>query len=302
MSSLKKLTFFSSKLNCKVIENLPDTITDLSLFGIESCDLKGCSLMLPTKLQRLRLSYNSNYSIHKFSNTHQLNELCELKIYIPSKYSNMDHFLELKSLLHSFPCVKCLYMSLSQKANRSSIEMPLEKFSLDKLACLKYFSLSHSFESIDLSNLPPCLSFYSYQFPKFLTGQFPSCLESLDISLFEYNESFESFWKRFISPLENICSLKVTISQREQIDFRGLEFPPHLHTVEIGNHIGRAPCHLNFDQLPDSIICFVINYYFVGNIKSCIFVDNANQASVDVIKRCLVLEPPDHFEWKFKYW
>ncbi|GME72151.1 unnamed protein product [Ambrosiozyma monospora] len=82
MSSLKKLTFFSSKLNCTVIENLPDTITDLSLVGIESCDLKGCSLMLPKKLQRLRFSYNGSYSIHKFSNTHQLNELCEINLLV----------------------------------------------------------------------------------------------------------------------------------------------------------------------------------------------------------------------------
>ncbi|GME74814.1 unnamed protein product [Ambrosiozyma monospora] len=246
MTSLKQLT---CHLSCHVINNLPDTISELCLLSINSCDLEGCALMLPAQLQKLSLCHYGEYNIHKFSNARQLTQICDVKISSTSKFDNMESVSKLKSLIHSIPHVKNLVISLSLKNHECGMPgVEIEQFSLDNLACLKYFSPSYSqSDTTDLSNLPHCLNFRFSLSTKLLIGQFPSCLESLDISLSEYNEPFEGFWKRFISPLKNLFFLKANISQRGQIDFRGLEFPPRLHTVEIFNYPKRAPCHLNFD-------------------------------------------------------
>ncbi|GME70355.1 unnamed protein product [Ambrosiozyma monospora] len=84
-----------------------------------------------------------------------------------------------------------------------------EQLSLDKLACLDRLSFSFigQMDSFDLSALPDSYDLY-FTAPYELSGQFSSKLESLDLDLVEYDENFESFWKKFIFPLEKHVLLK----------------------------------------------------------------------------------------------
>ncbi|GME83771.1 unnamed protein product [Ambrosiozyma monospora] len=109
-----------------------------------------------------------------------------------------------------------------------------EQLSLDKLACLDmpFFKCLGVLHSFDLKALPDSYDLY-FSAPHELSGQLSSKLESLYLNLVEYDESFESFWKKFIFPLKNLFCLKVVLSEDPVIGFRKLQFPKRLNTIEL---------------------------------------------------------------------
>ncbi|GMF05199.1 unnamed protein product [Ambrosiozyma monospora] len=89
----------------------------------------------------------------------------------------------------------------------------------------------HGFE---ISNLAPPCSRLLFSGFKTLFGQFPGTLNTLKINLNGYYKSFEQFWERFITPLNNLYRLKIQIAKTTHtIDFSHLHFPQHLHILEL---------------------------------------------------------------------
>ncbi|GME82799.1 unnamed protein product [Ambrosiozyma monospora] len=90
-----------------------------------------------------------------------------------------------------------------------------------------------------------------------LDGQFPEMLESLVINL--KVDTFSEFWRKHVPSLENLYSLKAIMKcHRKVIDFRGLEFPKNLHTIELA--IEKDAIKLSFHYLPSSLksFCFTM--------------------------------------------
>ncbi|GME82048.1 unnamed protein product [Ambrosiozyma monospora] len=96
-----------------------------------------------------------------------------------------------------------------------------------------------------------------------LSGQFPETLNTLQISLDEYAKSFEYFWDRFITPLNSLYCLKICIAEKTDIiDFSYLQFPDHLHTLELHKYGGK--CKFIFKELPPSMIYVDISVGSLG--------------------------------------
>ncbi|GME81108.1 unnamed protein product [Ambrosiozyma monospora] len=69
--------------------------------------------------------------------------------------------------------------------------------------------------------------------------------------------SFPQFWKSLTPPLENLYSLKIRVDPRDSPDFRGLEFPKHLQTIELA--IKEDPIRVSFDYIPSFLKSFYCN-------------------------------------------
>ncbi|GME84730.1 unnamed protein product [Ambrosiozyma monospora] len=104
-----------------------------------------------------------------------------------------------------------------------------------------------------ISCLPPtCHTLELRGFTTF-SRQFPETLHTLEIHLNGYSKSFEYFWDRFITPLDNLYVLKIYVAMTTHtIDFSYLEFLRHLHTLKLFKEF--SGCKFIFNELPPSML------------------------------------------------
>ncbi|GME82503.1 unnamed protein product [Ambrosiozyma monospora] len=273
-SSLKKFEANNCTLSFECLNSLPNTLTSLKFYQVKlNKQFENSVLRLPEQLHELSIRGKfDNFGLYTgISNMSQLNELKTLSIVLLDNQSigfgnskNGLPYSLLKSFLHSLPeSVKNLSLEIGcdlKESDENDIVLRPEHLSLNTLHHLNEFKFScfSPSDNFDLSSLPSSLNIVLDN--PFLTfaGEFSSRLEFLDIELFQYEESFENFWKRYISPLENLVHFQTVADGFKVIDFRELKFPPCIHTIKI-NFQNTGPIPLKFDELPDSLNEFSLN-------------------------------------------
>ncbi|GMG39916.1 unnamed protein product [Ambrosiozyma monospora] len=173
-----------------------------------------------------------------------------------------------------------------------------EQLSLDELACMDRLSFSavSPLGSFDLSALPDSYYLYFDALPE-LCGQFSSKLESLDLCLIEYDGSFASFWMKFIFPLNNLFCLKAQLCEPPTVDFRELQFPKRLHTIELSKDFDGVT--YIFDKLPRSLIhlCLRRDMAYPEDPINEIVVHVNKGETIQSIKRVVRVTPYSEFKW-----
>ncbi|GME83742.1 unnamed protein product [Ambrosiozyma monospora] len=296
MISLKELIFDNCELSAKSLSHLPESLTRLEFKDVGIVyDPINRAVMLPKRLRELKICIHHKPLIPKFHDqTDELNELNDVQIIIVPCLDQLTPTfrLELERLLDNFYRVLRLDCRMGNT--------PLE---LNEQDSLKYFSLlSELPDNFDLSNLPPSLNSYFTFYGQPFVGHFPSCLESLHITMLGCKQSFGVFWKQLISPLKNLSSIKIGFLVDKQIiiDFRKLKLPLHMHTVEMRLFIDtEGSCELMFNQFPDSFIRFhvVFDQMSRNQKRIPIIVEENKKDSEQPIKSVLSVYPSHYFEW-----
>ncbi|GME75622.1 unnamed protein product [Ambrosiozyma monospora] len=254
MSSLKELTLRNGSISLNFLNRLPETLHKLTIWCVNLAESSRDDVNLPTHLQNLVIrAYEDGLSIFEIGNSNELVNLREVSICL--KYSTYTDE-QLRPFIHSLPTsVNRLNLQIGKAGIDDGDYSGLR---LNELHCMKY----SSFESWDcnLSWLPPSIHLKVGDFSFDLEGQFPKMLKSLDIQVeFPFDDyGFPEFWKDYISPIENLHSLKCRVVLLNYLDFRGLEFPKHLHTIELVMEYGNVG--FSFDYIPSSLrsFCFII--------------------------------------------
>ncbi|GME78153.1 unnamed protein product [Ambrosiozyma monospora] len=262
MSMLKKIHLKNCVLGFRCLDSLPSQLVDLNLDLINSdFHSRDNDLKLPKHLQTLQVTgYPHDGMFVKVLNAGYLDELNALSFTMSessqdkdsSSYENLDATeSQLKSLVHSFP----------PNIKRLNFEnVPAELLAHNTLPFVEDFIFSSLKlgENFNLSILPSshCLTLKTC-FETF-SGGLSSRLEFLDIELSYYESSFMEFWEEFISPLQNLRCLNALIVLDGELDFRKLEFPPRLHTIELINKV--ETCQIIFNELPPSLVQFGYSY------------------------------------------
>ncbi|GME83558.1 unnamed protein product [Ambrosiozyma monospora] len=137
----------------------------------------------------------------------------------------------------------------------------------------------------------------SFTFPT-VSGQFPHTLESLRVDLSNYFEPFHDFWKAFVSPLENLLSFSALIRDDQDIDFKGLSFPKHLHTIELLGE-NNNNMRLLFEQVPESLIHFGYNFHrFRSTEPVKVIIEKHNdELSLESVEKVFGGQAVYEFEW-----
>ncbi|GME90671.1 unnamed protein product [Ambrosiozyma monospora] len=214
-------------------------------------------LRLPSHLRVLQISEVLESDIlSDIVNRDQLGQLSSADIHLSGAdatgiYTDVERnesvYLRVASFLHELPVLKYLRLSISGNCTKRMIRR-LSLNTLDHLVGLSFLISTRNFD-LPIYYLPPsCLILQLHAFTT-LSERFSETLSTLDIMLHGYTKSFEYFWDRFITPLNNLCCLNLTLADTtEVIDFSSLEFPVHLHTLEFHKYAGK--CKFIFGELP----------------------------------------------------
>ncbi|GME77980.1 unnamed protein product [Ambrosiozyma monospora] len=315
MLSLKELTLRDGSISLDFLNRLPETLHKLTIWCVDPAKSSRHDVNLPTHLQSLVVrAYGDGLTTFEIGNSDELVNLREVSLCL--EYSNYTDE-QLRPFIYSFPAsVNCLNLRLYGRNQEIKIDdRDYSGLGLNELPCLKFFSLKtcdlngFPIKKLNLFWLPPS---HCIQIGKFaslsLEGQFPKTLKSLDINLkfWGQSDSFPKFWKRYISPLENLYSLKARIDGVKYVDFRGLEFPKHLHTIEWVTQ--KYTISVSFDYIPSSLKTFFFTLsdkdYFYGDFvcarkyKHKVGSDSFHDR--EQLNQVFYASSPCSFEWKLE--
>ncbi|GME91282.1 unnamed protein product [Ambrosiozyma monospora] len=258
VGSLKQVALIDCTISYECLNFLPDTLLALTLTDILFEASEVCEIKLPIHL--IRLSANPLGCVSDIVNPDQLGELSyfgtrlvPMRAYTHDTERKENIIFQLKKFLHELPALKYFRLAIRGMDTKQIIER-LSLNTLDSLVGLSVHPVPKYGNDFPISCLPPTC--HALELKRFITlsGQFPETLNKLRISLSEYTKSFEYFWDRFITPLNNLYFLNIIIPGRiHTIDFSYLQFPDRLHTLEL--ETGDAGSRLFLNELPPSIIC-----------------------------------------------
>ncbi|GME96399.1 unnamed protein product [Ambrosiozyma monospora] len=293
-----------------MINSFPDSLNKLAFTNVIFDDSDTIAITLPIHLHTLFIDANSDcndFTTFQISNSNQLNEFTDLELIL---HNPMCSNTELRRFIHSFADNMrsfSLHSYTTDGYENLDLLLPVA-LELAKLTNLKDVSYSTNdlTNSVDISHLPPCvnLEFGSFHqsdtpfiFPT-VSGQFPLTLESLRVDLSNYFEPFHDFWKAFVSPLKNLLSFSALIRDDQDIDFKGLSFPKHLHTIELLGE-NNNNMRLLFEQVPESLIHFGYNFHrFRSTEPVKVIIEKHNdELSLELVEKVFGGHAVYEFEW-----
>ncbi|GME77382.1 unnamed protein product [Ambrosiozyma monospora] len=267
VKSLKKVKLMNCTIDYECLNSLPDTLLALTLNGILIEASEVHEIKFPTHLNILAVSISLDICevLSDIVNRDQLGELNTADIYLSPMDTYCDDteikeslFLQLKKFLHELPVLK-YFRLMSRGMDMKQMIGSLSLNTFDSLVALSLTPEDSGFYNVfPISCLPPAC--HALELGRFTTldRQFPETLIDLRISLNEYTKSFEYFWDRFITPLNNLHFLEIGIPNTTYtIDFSYLQFPDKLHTLILKVAVGTR---LFFNELPPSMIWLTLRY------------------------------------------
>ncbi|GMG28541.1 unnamed protein product [Ambrosiozyma monospora] len=254
MFSLKQLCLKECGITWDLLSTLPETLNQLSLINVDVLDSSPPFVSLPIHLQTLIISSGKSYlTTFQISNINQLVDLNEVSLLLdnlPCSNARLKPFIHsfskrVNRLQLKFVRIYCEetddedYDDDDDNDKNLKLDFSVSGLSLNELHPIKDFSFSYFLYDLfnrpthyNLCDLPLCSHLELGVIPS-LSGEFSKTLESLTIKLSNDNDNLRQFWKKYITPLENLRVFKVSIIEIGHLDFRGLKFNKHLHTVEL---------------------------------------------------------------------
>ncbi|GME80335.1 unnamed protein product [Ambrosiozyma monospora] len=299
LESLKKLSLMYCTVSYDCLNCLPDTLLSLTMKRVNLEDSVFHEIRLPIHLKSLSVHVDLSVEIlSNIVNRDQLGELTtveiNLNIYSTEGYTHTQrkestYFFQLGKFLHELPILECLYLETNEVTNMKQMVEDLSLNTLDSLVGLSFNPDSSCEIDFPLSCLPPtCVSLQLGGFIA-LSGQFPETLNTLEIYLHDYSKSFDYFWDRFITPLNNLYCLKIYIPEiTETIDFSFLQFPDRIHTFELVRSYGGV-CKFIFNELPPSMI-FVSLRCMASSERNYVVFHNVDDETLKSMKNKFVFD------------
>ncbi|GME75301.1 unnamed protein product [Ambrosiozyma monospora] len=301
VGSLKSLVLMNCTISYECLNSLPDTLMSLTMRSIKFNDYKFPKIRLPIHLTTLTVweSPDEGPVLSDIVNRNQLNGLSNVDIVLfmgdaPEDYTDLERFesvyFQLKKFLHELSVLRILRLSIIGECTKQMVE----RLSLNTLNSVSDFSFGIDRNRFDfpIKYLPPTCHMLQLSAFSTLSGQFSETIKTLDVELLGYTKSFEYFWDRFITPLNNLYCLKITLSKTtETIDFSYLQFPEHLHTLELFR--GYGDCKFIFNELPQSMIYVLLDFPEMQPTEKSVVFQNVDDESFESMKN-------DVFVFRFK--
>ncbi|GME72619.1 unnamed protein product [Ambrosiozyma monospora] len=258
MSPLKKLKLVGCKATDSLFAHLPETLESLHF---ELYDESTVTVVkLPCHLRVL--SVETETIIPRISNKEQLTKLGDTSIHFALDGYSIDGyrwpfneiFQTLQKFIYDLPC----------NVNRLRLTGVSKTHCFSELNSLSFNGFSKlEFLEIIATNSPLQFTYFSLPRLKHLElvspsmcGPLPKTLEFLVIKFgLEPVMQFSKFWKKYISPLDNLLRLEACIEQ-QNIDFSMLDFPSHLASISISfdyENVNDPTTEVCLYEFPDSL-------------------------------------------------
>ncbi|GMG22301.1 unnamed protein product [Ambrosiozyma monospora] len=260
--SLKKFEISHSVLN--KFPSLPESLRKLSIRYVNDLTMSDMDhgITLPTRLCSLTWHGNlSCFSLPKILNIDKLLDLKNVWIEIDPLLSNdlydkefdlndrvTKNFLrvsnactigQLQQFISQLPSeLEILWLNI-----HGFIRADLDDYSaccpdqvsfqhFTKLDYLQFNCFSDSNFTLNVSNLPG-IDHIAFRSPPVLSGCFAQGIRSLKVNLELYGESLSYFFSHFISKLNRLACLSITIDEKSSADLRDVAFPSQLCFLKI---------------------------------------------------------------------